>query len=71
MLTIELQKFACWRIELPSRALCILMSSDLHGASGDPSMEELILARSMIKMEFGNADESAKESMKRVRIKLN
>ena len=35
------------------------MSSDLHGASGDPSMEELILARSMVKMEFGNADESA------------
>ena len=47
------------------------MSSDLHGASGDPSMEELILARSMIKMEFGNADESAKESIKGVRIKLN
>ena len=39
--------------DIRDRALCIIMSSDLHGSSGDPSMEELILARNMIKMEFG------------------
>ena len=38
--------------DIRDRALCILMSSDLHGSSSDPSMEELILARNMIKMEF-------------------